>query len=329
MKPSPLPVELGDVFTVRDAHTAGVTPSRLRSRDLTSPYRGIRVRRDLLNATVIVPDEHPAERAARELREQAAILARSMPENQFFTHVTAAVLWGLPVPPSLLRDSFGELRKLDVGVFAPLRHPRHAGVRGHQVKPGRAHIVAHEGHGVRVTTPSSTWAMLGAVILDEYDLVAIGDACVRDQLFVDDPLPLATVEQLEAAANAGRRVGGPALRRALPRVRTRSASRMETRCRLILLDAGLPEPELNVDVFDSRGEFVACVDMAYPTLKIAIEYEGEHHLTSPAQWARDIARYEALAAAGWFVVRATKRDVFDNRGGLVARVRRVFRRAQA
>lgn len=253
------------------------------------------------------------------------ILALTMPRNQFFTHVTAAVLWGLPVPARLLRDAFGRLRDLDVGVLAPLRHPRHAGVRGHQLKSGRAHVVTHKTHAVRLTTPASTWAALGAVIVDQYDLVAVADAVVREKIFSDDPPPLATLEQLHKAVAAGRRVGGPALRQALPRVRTRSASRMESRCRLILSDAGLPEPELNYVVLDRDGEFVACVDLAYPQQKIAIEYEGEHHLRDAEQWAKDIARYEALAAAGWFVIRVTKADVFDRRVDLVRRVRHALR----
>ena len=163
------------------------------------------------------------------------------------------------------------------------------------------------------------------MIVDHYDLVAVADAVVRERIFNDDPPPLATLEQLHKALAVGRRVGGPALREALPRVRTRSASRMESRCRLILSDAGLPEPELNHAVFDREGEFVACVDLAYPTQKIAIEYEGEHHLRDPEQWAKDIARYEALAAAGWFVIRVTKADVFDGRAGLVRRVRDALR----
>lgn len=144
-------------------------------------------------------------------------------------------------------------------------------------------------------------------------------------MFEGDPPALATVRQLEAAVAAGRRVGSPALRRALPRVRTRSASRTETRCRLILVDGGLPEPELNHDVYDDAGRFIACVDLAYPARRVAIEYEGEHHLRDAEQWAKDIARYEALAAAGWFVIRVTKADVFAARSDLVRRVRTALR----
>jgi hypothetical protein len=343
MKRAPLPHLLGDKFTVADARTAGVTESRLRSSDLDAPYRGVRVVRNAGEVTDAAPPVvHASDlegdnggspgRAgttgaedARELQRRALVFALVMPPNQFFTHVTAAILWGLPVPASLLRDCFGRLRDLDVGVFAPLRHPRHAGVRGHQVKRGRAHVQTHQAHGVRLTSPATTWASLGAIIVDQYDLVAVADAVVREPMFRDDPPPLATLKQLRAAVTAGRRVGAPALREALSRVVIRSASRMESRCRLILLDAGLPMPELNHAVFDRDGAFIGCVDLAYPLQKIAIEYEGEHHMSDPEQWAKDIARYEALAAAGWFVIRVTKSDVFDGRGDLVHRVRTALR----
>lgn len=42
----------------------------------------------------------------------------------------------------------------------------------------------------------------------------------------------------------------------------------------------LPRPELQYPVYDSRGEFVARLDMAYPWCKLAIEYEGRGHLTA-------------------------------------------------
>ncbi|MGU3646473.1 endonuclease domain-containing protein [Microbacterium sp. C23T] len=248
-----------------------------------------------------------------------------MPRNQFFSHVTAAVLWGLPLPSRILTDAFGRPRMLDVAVRAPLRHPRHDGVLGHQVKQGTVMVVHHATHGVPLTSPAFTWVMLAAVVRDHYDLVAVADGVVREQMFPEDPPPLGTLEQLESAVRSGRRVGIRALREALPRVRTRSASRMETRCRLILIDAGLTEPLLNHAVFDSTRGFIGVVDLAYPELRIAIEYEGEHHLRDPGQWAKDIARYEALANAGWFVIRVTKNDVFDGRAGLIWRVRSAVR----
>lgn len=44
------------------------------------------------------------------------------------------------------------------------------------------------------------------------------------------------------------------------------------------------------------------------------------------QWSRDIDRHEALAAAGWAVIRVTKEHLFRDSEGIVARVRRALAR---
>jgi hypothetical protein len=62
----------------------------------------------------------------------------------------------------------------------------------------------------------------------------------------------------------------------------RAESLMETRSRLVLVLRGLPRPELQYQVYDEFGEFVARLDMAYPGLKLAMEYDGRGHLTALA-----------------------------------------------
>jgi hypothetical protein len=183
-----------------------------------------------------------------------------------------------------------------------------------------------------VTSPTTTWASLGARIADTYDLVAVADYFVRIPRMpggfdVDLGDPIADLGQLRAAVFAGRRVGGPALRAALPRVRTGSSSRPETWMRLTLVDHGLPEPVLDHDVFDGDGMFIAALDQAYPALRVGVEYEGEHHRTDAHQWTRDIRRYERLAAEGWIIVRVTKEMLFHQPARFVARVRAALARA--
>ena len=70
---------------------------------------------------------------------------------------------------------------------------------------------------------------------------------------------------------------------------------------------------------------MGCVDLAYPELKIAIEYEGEQHLFDSQQWTADIARQERLVEAGWRVIRVTKSDLFNHPRSMVERVRRAIR----
>lgn len=298
MKRAPLPPELGAVFPVKDAAAAGVRRSRLRANDLDAPFRGVRV----------LAGHPPAEGAhglaAREqlIVDRAGALAPVLTSAQFFTHVTAAVVWGIPIPPGMLRAA----ARLDVGVFAPSRHPRREGVRGHEVAPGAADVVTHPTTGLPVTSPSSTWAMLAAVLPRVGDLVIAGDRIVREPMFRGDPRAMATLDELRGAVESGRRVGIRQLREALPLVRTRSASPGETHCRLDLVQAGLPEPALNHVIRDARGRLIAVADLAYPSHRVAVEYEGEHHLRESAQWNRDILRQEALASLGWSVIRVTR-----------------------
>ncbi len=244
-----------------------------------------------------------------------------MPPSQFFSHVTAAVIWGIPLPLVVLKSAL-----IDISVFSPRRSPESSGTRGHQMPLHLAHTQVHRATGLRVASPASTWAMLGVTLHNPYDLIAAGDAVVREPGHVEDPSALTSIAQLELAVTAGRRQGIGALRRALPRVRVGSESRPETWTRLILVDDGLPEPVANFEVFHD-GAWIARVDLAYPALKIAVEYEGEHHLLDPVQWARDLARYDRLAEAGWRVIRVAKQEIFGESSSLCARVRRAIAQA--
>lgn len=311
---SPLPVDLGESFSTAAALAAGVSPSRLRSLDLLRPYHGVRTR---------TPRDIEPERSAELLLlDRMRQHAERMPAAQFFTHVAAAAAWSIPLPLSVVVG-----RPLDVGVFAPHRAPAGRGVIGHAVKPCLAHTVIHPALGLPVTTPASTWAMLGGLLSRVEDVVAAADAALRLPMHSDDPPALATRPQLEAALTAGRRRGAALLREALPRAITRSRSRPETWMRLVIVDAGLPEPHANLDVFDA-GAWLAQVDLAYPRHKVAMEYEGDHHRTDPRQWAVDIQRVERLAEAGWRVIRVTREDIFVQPSQFVARVRRALGEAR-
>ena len=292
---------------------------RLRRTDVDKPYHGVRVVCDALLPEELETDRWgralgPAERAHLTL---ALAYAPRMSEGEFFSHITAAVILGIPLPYLLIARSL-----LHVSVLRPRRLPRSVGIRGHEARRSLVTTMRDERTGLLIATPAAVWVSLGRQLTDPYDLVAAGDAVARTWR-VDSPL--ATLADLQSAVSAGRRVGVAAARLALPRVRTDSASRTESWLRLTLIDHGLPEPERNHDVYEN-GAYLGCVDLAYPGLKIAIEYEGEHHLLDPEQWARDIARYEALRAAGWIIVQITKADLFDEPALAVQRVRAAIRR---
>ncbi len=85
-------------------------------------------------------------------------------------------------------------------------------------------------------------------------------------------------------------------------------SPMETRARLLLVLRGLPRPVLQHKVFDADGVCIARLDMAYPELRLGIEYDGRGHL-QPWEQDRDARRLNALDAYRWSLIRLTSPDV--------------------
>jgi len=78
----------------------------------------------------------------------------------------------------------------------------------------------------------------------------------------------------------------------------------ETRLRLCLVLAGLPEPDVNPVVFVG-GRAMGRVDLFLAPWRVAVEYEGDQHRTDAQQWNVDIRRHEQLSADGCRVVRVT------------------------
>lgn len=172
--------------------------------------------------------------------------------------------------------------------------------------------------------PSCTAFRCVASTLDRNDLVACGDAIVSSVRQWTGRRPaFASIDELRAAVLAwGTRRGASALRWAIERVRTGVDSRPETLTRLLLVAAGLPEPEIAppVSLLDGR---IVHPDLAYPALRIAFEYEGDEHRADVRRWRSDIRRREDLEDCGWRVVRITWDDLTFERDAFIARVRRL------
>jgi very-short-patch-repair endonuclease len=57
--------------------------------------------------------------------------------------------------------------------------------------------------------------------------------------------------------------------------------------------------------------------MGWEEIKLAVEYDGDHHRTDRRQFNNDIRRAEAIAESGWIDIRVTAEDP---PGGVIARV---------
>ncbi|MCW2558965.1 MAG: hypothetical protein JWP55_2929 [Mycobacterium sp.] len=132
-------------------------------------------------------------------------------------------------------------------------------------------------------------------------------------------LKVADVE-LIAERHQGRR-GIRGARTALDLVDPGAESPRETWLRLLLIGAGFPRPETQIPVYDEYGQLVAELDMGWRDIKVAAEYDGDHHWKLVRQLERDIRRYEAVTQQGWIDVRVTKADT---EGAIIGRVARAF-----
>jgi very-short-patch-repair endonuclease len=202
-------------------------------------------------------------------------------------------------------------------VTSPLgiRAPRRPGVRGHCADlDGLVQVMAS---GLRVVSVAACWSQLSSR-LGLADLVAVADAAVRAGL-VDR-------SALEALlADPRHRRGRRARRRAMALIDPRAESAMESILRVLMLDDGLPLPEVNRDVVVD-GLWLARPDLSYPQLKIAIEYDGDHHRTDQRQWRSDKTRRRLLEDAGWIVIEVIADDVYRRPDLLLARIAAAVRR---
>ncbi|WP_214466646.1 hypothetical protein [Microbacterium flavescens] len=278
---APLPEELrGRAFGIHEAE--GVSRSRLRASDVWIPARGTRLPTELTS-----------------LRDRCAAHQLTLPIGAAFSHLTAARLLRLPLPRFDSADSAGTI---DVTVPRGTRAPRRTGVVAHQ-RELEEHDVFVRG-GLRITSPARTFLDL-ATVLTLDGLVAVGDRIIARRS------PLATRARLEQRLAGSSARGVRLAREALALVDDRSESPKETELRLLLTRAGVGPLATN-HVVTGRAGFVARVDLAIVELRIAIEYEGDHH-RDPSQWRRDIARRRRLDALGWIYLPVTQADLTDPR----------------
>lgn len=147
--------------------------------------------------------------------------------------------------------------------------------------------------GVRATSPVRT----------AFD---IGRGLPADKaLPVLDALLNATgIKPADVIAFADRHPGARGIRRlraALESADGGAESPQETRVRLLLMGAGLPKPETQIELRELRIR----IDMGWREWKVAVEYDGIQHWEDRYQRSWDIERIALLEAAGWSVIRVS------------------------
>lgn len=228
--------------------------------------------------TPVTPGAHRLTAAtdpwAAELRAWASVL----PAGTVFTHLTAAQVLGLWLPPLPSR--------LSVVVQVPPggARPQRRGLRAIRTLPLTAPTSCR---GVPLAGVADVLLAL-CHDLDDLDAVIAVDSALHSNL-VDR-------RTLEEVAGRRRR-GAPRLRRVLARADSRSESAWETVLRELHRIADAPVTPQFV-VRDSAGAFVARGDLRLDGVEVLHEYDGHHHLEVGRQRS-DLRRLRRLTEVGW------------------------------
>lgn len=284
------PIDLSRPFSREQAIAAGITDKQLRSR------RFRRLLRDVYVATDGPPDPHQRVRAALAVH----------PDGARASHLSAADLWGVPVPHD---------PRAHVSVVRARDRRWRPGVVPH-LSPPRVVPVLRD--GVPTSPPARLLVEL-ALVLGPVDLVVAADALLREARTPRD--------ELRATLQRSRAYGSAAALTALGLARDRVDSAMETRLRLLLHLAGLPEPVVNYEVRTVDGRLLFRLDLAWPQWKVAVEYDGRHHVERVEQWNGDLRREAHLREVeGWSILKVVSAGVYGEPAVTVARVAEALRR---
>ena len=274
------------MFRRSDVVAAGLlTVDALRSSAWRRLYRGV-------YADAALPDSFG-------LRIRGAELL--IPPTAVFSGRTAAYLHGATALVDLATP-------VEVSVPVGVRFGPVAGLRIRQVARAAS-------DSLRIKQRACTTGLRTA--LDIARVEPLIDAVVAlDVLLARAVVGRSELAETVAGLSSGR--GSVKARRAVSLADHRAESQPESRLRVLLALAGVPAvPQFTVR--DGEGAFVARVDLAYPELRLAIEYDGAWH-DERGQFTKDRRRLNRAAAAGWTVLHVTAADLRDSEP-LVARIR--------
>jgi hypothetical protein len=222
------------------------------------------------------------------------------PVAAFASHWSACRVLRLPVPDNAFEHV--TVREPDDRRYRPWLKP-------HVTKRKRGVIVVRR---IPVTDPITTFLQM-AGHLSLVDAVVLGDAIVKRYRIAP--------RRLVEAARASTDYYAAAARRAAAYVRKGVDSPMETRLRMLIVLAGLPEPVVNVVLVHEDGSWRRRFDLCYLKIKLVVEYNGRQHREEP-QRSEDRRRVGELEPDGYLVLPFEAEDIYITPLATLEKVRR-------
>ena len=281
---SSCPLPLDRPFTASHARDLGVPAGVLvwlvREGFVRQPVKGVYVVSQVVDDTAL----------------RCVMLRMVMPEDCVVVDRHAA--WLLGATMALAPNEHVEARP--IAVFRPAGHGR---LRNSLSDSGERNLTADdvtEIGGVRVTTPLRTAWDLGRVRYPEPAIAGI-DAMLA--LGVDKDELLAGIERFKGMRWV------TTLRAVAPLGDGRAQSPGESVLRLRWIQANLPTPDLQVEVWRD-GVLLGVLDIGNEDLRYAAEYDGREWHSSSEQQGHDAGRRGEIEFTGWVVDPFVAENVF-------------------
>lgn len=132
----------------------------------------------------------------------------------------------------------------------------------------------------------------------------------------------------QAIRRAARQRGIVQVRRLHAAANPLAESPMESRTRYRILEAGLPPPELQVEVRSPTGA-TRFLDHGWRRARIGLEFDGQDFHSGDGSLDRDRRRHGDLLAADWTVLYVTAADVYRHPDRFIEPLRELLARRRA
>jgi very-short-patch-repair endonuclease len=271
-------------FSLEEARDAGLTPRALRGKSWQ------RIGAELYRWAKS-PEDHWLTLSA---------WGRILPPGAAFASASAAWLHGIDLDPT-------NPVEVVVPPSSGIRNRVGLKVRRSEIPPGELLSV----RGLCATALPLTIATLCLQRPAVEALIAI-DMAIH--------LSLTDADALNKFTEGAKGRHGARRMRSLVSLAAPAESPMETRLRWLLIQAGLPRPDVQTDLRIGASRFRA--DLYYPSARLILEFDGGHHRE---RMAEDNRRQNLLVNAEYRVLRFTAPDIYNRSDIVVAQVRDALR----
>ena len=234
-----------------------------------------------------------AQQLSSCIRSKMRLVLPHMKHTPVFSHRTAIEYWGSRAPDSSMKPL-----TLHVGVSQRDERPHTQGVSAHL---WCGPLLTHVDGGFEVVRPEVCWAQMAQYGPPTTLITIAANFTCRDRV-----RRVTTLDEIIGYATSLKGFHGKRkCMEVIPFLIENTDSPREAMLAEFLIRHGFGKPVANFRV-QLEGR-VCYLDVSYPDLKIAFEYQGAYH-ADVEQMRRDMAKHNDLLKRGWQIIYVTLED---------------------